>query len=183
MQMEISCELDHADFARFEREILGNEVIGARAEINMLRDERTLLLKRLDLNRENITQLMETEEQTYKTLMVERATTEGMIRALKNKIRELKTEQHGAQGQITSLTNNMERAEKARVAAVLYAKGAEDRVVEVANRQKQAASSPPAPPANPTIPFWPAADDEALKNKLKDQMRSVKESDGPVNLC
>jgi hypothetical protein len=33
MQMEIGRELDRADFARFEREMLCNEVIGARAEV------------------------------------------------------------------------------------------------------------------------------------------------------
>ncbi|KAI9617601.1 hypothetical protein H4Q26_012900 [Puccinia striiformis f. sp. tritici PST-130] len=167
MQMEISRELDRADFARFEREMICNEVIGARAEINMLREERTQLLKRLDLNRENISQLVDTEDRTYKTLMAERATSE-----------------NGAQERIGSLSNELERAEKARIAAVLYAKGAEDRAsaanatalaaVEVVNRQRETAP-PPAPPVISTIPFWPAADDEALKNKLKERILAVEE--------
>lgn len=35
MQMEISRELDRADFARFEREMICNEVIGARTEVGI----------------------------------------------------------------------------------------------------------------------------------------------------
>ncbi|KAH9448280.1 hypothetical protein Pst134EB_022267 [Puccinia striiformis f. sp. tritici] len=184
MQMEISRELDRADFARFEREMICNEVIGARAEINMLREERTQLLKRLDLNRENISQLVDTEDRTYKTLMAERATSENVIRGLENENRDLKAERQGAQERIGSLSNELERAEKARIAAVLYAKGAEDRAsaanatalaaVEVVNRQRETAP-PPAPPVISTIPFWPAADDEALKNKLKERILAVEE--------
>ncbi|PLW49773.1 hypothetical protein PCASD_01601 [Puccinia coronata f. sp. avenae] len=186
MQMEISRELDRADFARFEREMICNEVIGARSEINMLREERTQLLKRLDLNRENINQLVETEERTYKTLMAERATSENVIRGLEAEIRDLKAERQGAQERIASLSNELERAEKARIAAVLYAKGAEDRAsaanatalaaVEVANRQRETAPPPPPPPpVNPMVAFWPAADDEALKNKLKERILAVEE--------
>jgi len=184
MQMEIGRELDRADFARFEREMICNEVIGARTEINMLREERAQLLKRLDLNRENINQLVETEERTFKTLMAERATSENVIRGLENEIKGLKAERQGAQEKIASLSSDLERAEKARVAAVLYAKGAEDRAaaanatalaaVEVANRQRETAPTP-APPANPMASFWPAADDEALKNKLKERILAVEE--------
>lgn len=150
----------------------------------MLREERTQLLKRLDLNRENINQLVETEERTYKTLMAERATSENVIRGLENEIKDLKAEREGAQEKIASLSSDLERAEKARIAAVLYAKGAEDRAaaanatalaaVEVANRQKETAPAP-APPANPMVTFWPAADDEALKNKLKERILAVEE--------
>ncbi|POW00865.1 hypothetical protein PSHT_12840 [Puccinia striiformis] len=164
MQMEISRELDRADFARFEREMICNEVIGARAEINI--------------------QLVDTEDRTYKTLMAERATSENVIRGLENENRDLKAERQGAQERIGSLSNELERAEKARIAAVLYAKGAEDRAsaanatalaaVEVVNRQRETAP-PPAPPVISTIPFWPAADDEALKNKLKERILAVEE--------
>ncbi|KAA1085840.1 hypothetical protein PGT21_021392 [Puccinia graminis f. sp. tritici] len=179
MQMEISRELDRADFARFEREMICNEVIGTRAEINMLRDERTQLLKRLDLNRENTCQLIETQERTYKTLMAERVTSANIIRGLENEIRDRNAANQGARDRIATLSNELERAEQTRIATVLCAKGAEERAsvanatalaaVQVANQQRDH-----VPPINPTTPST-AQGNEALKNKLKEQILAVEE--------
>ncbi|KAI9607967.1 hypothetical protein H4Q26_005418 [Puccinia striiformis f. sp. tritici PST-130] len=63
---------------RFEREMVCSELIGARAGINKLREERTQILQRLDLNKETIAQLVETEE---------RATSEDVIRKLGTEIK------------------------------------------------------------------------------------------------
>ncbi|MBW0474481.1 hypothetical protein O181_014196 [Austropuccinia psidii MF-1] len=194
MQMEISRELDRADFGRFEREMLCNELIGARTEIHVLREERAHLLKRLELNRENIKQLMETEERTYNTLMSERAASESVIRCLEADIKDLKADKEAALTKVASLSSDLERAEKGRIAAVLYAKGAEDRAAtatliaaEVAanNRRIPTTLSPssflPEPPLPPpvlgsSIPsFWTAADDEALKAKLKERTLAIEE--------
>ncbi|KAI7938149.1 hypothetical protein MJO28_015069 [Puccinia striiformis f. sp. tritici] len=91
---------------RFEREM-----------INKLREERTQILQRLDLNKETIAQLVETEE---------RATSEDVIRKLGTENKDLKAERQDAEYRIGSLSNELERAEKARIAEVLYAKGVED---------------------------------------------------------
>ncbi|WAQ91026.1 hypothetical protein PtA15_13A426 [Puccinia triticina] len=179
MQMEISRELDQADFARFEREMICNEVIGARAEIHMLGEERTQLLKRLELNRENTCQLVETQERTYKTLMAERATSASVIRGLEKEIVDLKGEREDAQERIASLSNELERAGKNRIATMLHAKGAEDRAsaatatalaaLEMANHQRETAG-----PSKPTT-SWAAVDSDALKKKLKERILEVEE--------
>ncbi|EGG00477.1 uncharacterized protein MELLADRAFT_67790 [Melampsora larici-populina 98AG31] len=179
MQMEIARELERADFARFEREMLCNEVISCKTEINMLREERSQLLRRLDLNRENINQLMTTEERTYKTLIAEREASQVTMARFEQEAKEAIAARDVALGQAAMLQADLERAEKARIAAVLYAKGAEDRATtaacaaaaaaEVATRR---ATAPPTP----ALPiYWSVADDEALKTKLQERKLAVQE--------
>ncbi|POW03698.1 hypothetical protein PSTT_10878 [Puccinia striiformis] len=86
-------------------------------EKKLIEVEARIAADRLDLNKETIAQLVETEE---------RATSEDVIRKLGTENKDLKAERQDAEYRIGSLSNELERAEKARIAEVLYAKGVED---------------------------------------------------------
>ncbi|CAH7667850.1 hypothetical protein BY996DRAFT_6812102 [Phakopsora pachyrhizi] len=159
MQMEISRELDKADFARFEREMICNDLINARSEVKMLREEREQLIQRLELNRQNIDQLMKTEEKTYQTLLTERSTSTNQISELNEQVQALmidrdhwkekfiklenqfKSQTNSWNERFNHLENQIQKEEKSKVALTLYLKSLEDRL-RVDNIQKLNLASP-----------------------------------------
>jgi sugar-specific transcriptional regulator TrmB len=134
-------------------------------QIDMLKAQNTKPPNTLDLNAEDlIIRAMDSEERTHKTLEAERAKFESNIRRLKDEIKALKADQVDAQERIDSLSNKLERAEKARVEAL-----------RCTHHRKEAASPRTAPPAKPPIPSRPAIDKEAFKKTLDERILAANE--------
>ncbi|EFP91350.1 uncharacterized protein PGTG_17004 [Puccinia graminis f. sp. tritici CRL 75-36-700-3] len=164
-QAKVMSELASADFAWVEREMLCNELVAARAEIDMLKAQNTKLPNPLDSKAEDlINRAMDSQAQAHKTLGAERAKFESNIRRLKDEIKALKADQVDAKERIDSLSNKLERAEKARVEAL-----------RCPRHRKEAASPRAAPSAKPPTPSRPAVDDEALKKMLYERILVAEE--------
>lgn len=140
MQVEISKELSRADFARYERQMLCNEILRLRHENQTVRYERDELHKRAIINQSNLSKVIEAEDRTYKTLMTERENTTNAIESARRGVEKLALAKEKEAQKSKALSYELDRLEQERISAVRYAKNAEEQAA-MANLTAKAATA------------------------------------------
>ncbi|CAH7686489.1 hypothetical protein BY996DRAFT_7292807 [Phakopsora pachyrhizi] len=140
MQLEINKELDHADFARFEREMLCNEIISLRQELDVTCKERNEQTRRADTAQINLAQVIEAEERTFKTLLTEREVAKRALERAEKGVQKVVIAKEKEAVRAEAMSEELHRLEKERVAALLFAKTAEEQAA-VANMTAKAAAA------------------------------------------
>ncbi|MBW0510985.1 hypothetical protein O181_050700 [Austropuccinia psidii MF-1] len=170
MQLEIAKELSRADFARFEREMLCNEVISLRNELDLLREDRNELIRRAESAQANLSQVLESEERTFKALVTEREIAKRAIERAEKGVQQVVVAKEKEAVRAEAMSEEIHRLEKERLAAVLYARTAEEQAALANITAKTAAavaisavqtSQPPTPrvgfaPTTPKSPRMPS---------------------------
>ncbi|PLW21229.1 hypothetical protein PCANC_03663 [Puccinia coronata f. sp. avenae] len=140
MQMEIAKELVHADFAKFEREMLCNEIISLRQELELMRVDRNEQVRRAEVSQAKLAASIESEERTFKALVAEREIAKRAIeQAEKGVVRVVEAKEKEA-ARAGVMSEEIHRLEKERLAAVLYARTAEEQAAMANMTAKTAAA-------------------------------------------
>jgi hypothetical protein len=182
MQMEIAKELVHADFAKFEREMLCNEIISLRQEVfiyvnrytylifiipeisltrispklmlhfsfsgslwtrpklELMRVDRNEQVRRAEVSQAKLAASIESEERTFKALVAEREIAKRAIeQAEKGVVRVVEAKEKEA-ARAGVMSEEIHRLEKERLAAVLYARTAEEQAAMANMTAKTAAA-------------------------------------------
>lgn len=126
MQLEISKELAHADFARFEREMLCNEIMSLRQEIDVIRVDRNEQARRAEAAQNELVHVIASEERTFKALVAEREISKRAIDQAEKGVNQVVIAKEKEALRAEAMSEEIHRLEKERLAAVLYARTAEE---------------------------------------------------------
>ncbi|KAA1088797.1 hypothetical protein PGTUg99_029902 [Puccinia graminis f. sp. tritici] len=140
MQLEITKELVHADFAKFEREMLCNEVISLRQELEMIRVDRNEHIRRAEVAQAKLAQAIDSEERTFKALVAEREIAKRAIEQAEKGVQQVVIAKEKEAVRAGAMSEEIHRLEKERLAAVLYARTAEEQAAMANITAKTAAA-------------------------------------------
>lgn len=163
MQLEITKELTNADFARFEREMLCNEIISLNQELELIKRERNDQIRRAETAQANLSQVIEAEERTFRALLSEREVAKRALERAEKGVQKVVVAKEKEAVRAEAMSEELQRLEKERIAAVLYAKTAEEKAT-IANITAKAAtavavsavqSHPPTPQSGFLTPRTP----------------------------
>ncbi|KAG0145977.1 hypothetical protein CROQUDRAFT_657906 [Cronartium quercuum f. sp. fusiforme G11] len=153
MQKEIGKELARADFARFERQLLCNEILALKQENNLIRYERDEHLRRANKIQSNLSQVMAAEDRTFMTLMSERELAKNTIQNAQRGVEEVVMAKAQEVERSKAMSEELGRLEKERIAAMKYAKTAEEQAMLASIAAKAAtAVAASAVQSNPSTP-------------------------------
>ncbi|POW12646.1 hypothetical protein PSTT_04307 [Puccinia striiformis] len=140
MQMEIAKELVHADFAKFEREMLCNEIISLRQELDLIRVDRNEQIRRAEVAQAKLGQAIDSEERTFKALVAEREIAKRAIDQAEKGVQQVVIAKEKEAVRAGAMCDEIHRLEKERLAAVLYARTAEEQAAMANITAKTAAA-------------------------------------------
>jgi len=140
MQMEIAKELAHADFARFEREMLCNEIISLKQELELVRVDRNEQKRRAEERAGQLAIAIETEARTFEALVAEREISKRALEQAERGVTRVVEAKEKEAARAGRMGEEIHRLEKERLAAMLYARTAEEQAA-MANRTAQTAAA------------------------------------------
>ncbi|OAV88692.1 hypothetical protein PTTG_07800 [Puccinia triticina 1-1 BBBD Race 1] len=140
MQVEIAKELVHADFAKFEREMLCNEVNSLRQELDLIRADRNEQIRKAEVAQAKLAEVIDSEQRTFHALVAEREIAKRAIEQAEKGVHQVVMAKEKEAVRAGAMSEEIHRLEKERLAAVLYARTAEEQAAMANITAKTAAA-------------------------------------------